>query len=67
MFEVQNLAEQEETSKGKSIELNVRIRQMEEKDHQTQESILGHETFIQEQRNHRETAQEELTEAKVAL
>ena len=67
VFEVQNLAEQEETSKGKSIELNVRIRQMEEKDHQTQESILGHETFIQEQRNHRETAQEELTEAKVAL
>ena len=67
VFEVQNLAEQEETSKGKSIELNVRIRQMEEKDHQIQESILGHETFIQEQRNHRETAQEELTEAKVAL
>ena len=67
MFEVQNLAEQEEISKGKSIELNARIRQMEEKDHQTQESILGHETFIQEQRNHRETAQEELTEAKVAL
>ena len=28
---------------------------------------MGHETFIQEQRNHRETAQEELTEAKVAL
>ena len=67
IFEVQNLAEQGEISKGKFIELNARIRQMEEKDHQTQESILGHETFIQEQRNHRETAQEELTEAKVAL
>ena len=26
VFEVQNLAEQEETSKGKSIELNVRIQ-----------------------------------------
>ena len=67
IFEVQNLAEQGEISKGKFIELNARIRQMEEKDNQTQESILGHETFIQEQRNHRETAQEELTEAKVAL
>ena len=67
MFEVQNLAEQEEISKGKSIELNARIRKMEEQDRQIQESISGHETFIQEQRDHRETAQEELTEAKVAL
>ena len=67
VFEVQNLAEQEESSKGKSIELNARIRQLEERDRQIQSLIVGHETFIQEQRDHREVAQEELTEAKVAL
>ena len=67
VFEVQNLAEQEEFSKGKSIELNARIRQLEERDRQIQSLIVGHETFIQEQRDHREVAQEELTEAKVAL
>ena len=67
VFEVQNLAEQEESSKGKSIELNARIRQQEERDRQIQSLIVGHETFIQEQRDHREVAQEELTEAKVAL
>ena len=67
VFEVQNLAEQETASKSKSIELNARIRQLEEKDRQIQELITGHEAFIQEQRDHRETAQEELTEAKVDL
>jgi chromosome segregation protein len=67
VFEVQNLAEQEESSKGKSIELNARIRQLEERDRQIQGSITDHEAFIQEQRDHREAAQEELTEAKVAL
>ena len=67
VFEVQNLAEQEESSKGKSIELNARIRQLEERDRQIQSLIVNHETFIQEQRDHREVAQEELTEAKVAL
>ncbi len=67
VFEVQNLAEQEESSKGKSIELNARIRQLEERDRQIQSLIVDHETFIQEQRDHREVAQEELTEAKVAL
>ncbi|MGB0587068.1 MAG: chromosome segregation protein SMC [Limisphaerales bacterium] len=67
VFEVQNLAEQEESSKGKSIELNARIRQLEERDRQIQSLIVDHETFIQEQRDHRELAQEELTEAKVAL
>ena len=67
VFEVQNLAEQEESSKGKSIELNAHIRQLEERDRQIQSLIVDHETFIQEQRDHREVAQEELTEAKVAL
>ena len=67
VFEVKNLAEQEESSKGKSIELNARIRQLEERDRQIQSLIVDHETFIQEQRDHREVAQEELTEAKVAL
>ena len=67
VFEVQNLAEQEEVAKCKSIELNARIRQLEERNRQVQESITAHENFIQEQRDHRETAQEDLTEAKVAL
>ena len=67
VFEVQNLAEQDESVKGKSIELNVRIHQLEEQGRKDQKAIIDHEAFIQEQREQRESAQEELTEAKVSL
>ncbi len=67
IFEIRNLAEQEESAKGKGIELNARIRQQEEQERRLLDEVSGHETFIQEQRDHREIAQEELTEAKVAL
>ena len=67
LFEVQNLGEQEETSKRNFIELSTDIRQKDEQTRLLNEEIECHESFIHQQREHREIGQEELTEARVAL
>ena len=67
VFEVQNLAEQDESSKGKATELNTNVRALEGREHQLREVVETHERLLLEQRELRETAMEELTEAKVAL
>ena len=67
VFEVQNLAEQDESTKGKGIELATQVRRLEEQDRLNQETISKHQASIHEHREKRETAQEELTEAKVSL
>ena len=67
VFEVRNLAEQEESARGKTQELSALIREMEERARGFQAALDAHAQFIQEQRERRETAIEELTEAKVAL
>ena len=67
VYEVQNLAEQDGSSKGKAGALAEEIRGLEEGARGLQEALAGHELFIREQRERREGAMEELTEAKVAL
>ena len=67
LFEVQNLAEQEEVTKQRFIKLSTHIRQKEEQTRLLNEQIECHESFIDKQREHREIGQEELTEARVAL
>ena len=67
VFEVCNLAEQEEGAKGRAQGLSARIREMEERARGVQEALGGHEQFVYEQREQRESAIEDLTEAKVAL
>ena len=67
LFEIQNLGEQEETSKRNFIELSTDIRQKDEQTRLLNEEIECHESFIHQQREHREIGQEELTEARVAL
>ena len=67
VFEVQNLAEQDEGAKGKAINLSERTREMEQREHALKAENVGHDNFIHEQRELREGALGELTEAKVAL
>ena len=67
VFEVRNLAEQEEGARGRAQGLASRIREMEDRARSFQEALDGHNLFIHEQRERRETAIEDLTEAKVAL
>ena len=67
VFEVQNLAEQEELAKGKKIHLSTHTKEMEERARSLNSENAGHGSFIHEQRELREDALEELTKAKVAL
>ena len=67
VYEVQNLAEQDGSSKGKAASLAENIRGLEEGTRGLREALAGHELFIREQRERREGAMEELTEVKVAL
>ena len=67
VFEVQNLAEQDESAKGKALDLSAHTREMEERERALKADNAVCDTFIHEQRESREGALEELTEAKVAL
>ena len=67
VFEIQNLAEQEAGAKGKVLDLSARTREMEESELTLKAETSAHDTFFHEHRESRESALEELTEAKVAL
>lgn len=67
VFEVQNLAEQEDSRKARQLGIAAQIRKMEEQARILDEESQSHEFFIHQQRELRETSHEELTEAKVTL
>ena len=67
VFEVRNLAEQDETAQSKTAELGNCIRGLEEQDRNICETLDGHDNFIQSEREKRESAQQDLTEAKITL
>jgi len=67
VFEVQNLAEQEDSRKARQLGLAAQIRKKEEQTRLLDEETQSHELFIHQHRELRETSHEELTEAKVTL